>query len=479
MGVVLVVMACHQGDVIQLQELLRWIKKLGPLKSHKALIVADSATAFTDAINVKSLADEIFADSRLITNEQPVSGWPDGPYSLFTTALKNVAEPFLILEPDAIPLRTGWLDAISEDYARCGQPFMGFVYKCDQPNLPSRLMSGIACYPANAIDYLPIQEKPVHWDVAGAAAMVANGFDSKLFHHFFGEMNLPPTFVPRKTPTSPRNAFTLEDIPGESVIFHRNKDHSLIRLLDRKLFGPTDTAKIVVCFNVHQGDLGLALSHSEWLKRLGTNSHKAYLCYDPSCPVVPLNRLEQNLRQCFSEVENFVYPRPPFPGYPANANWAWQSVALKMSENQNPWLWFEADGVVLKASWLDELQAEYNAAGFSWMGAIVPHLGHLQGTAIYPHDAAQRMPRAMSCGEGVAFDMEANFDTAGDRHDASHLCFHVWTIMNGEFCPVGGGDLPANIRADQARKIPKSSVFIHRVKDDSLIRLLLSGEYRH
>lgn len=469
-----VIFPCCDKDIGDLSRLLQWMARLGSYKNHEAIIVCDAATPFDQVMNARGQVGQMFGQARVIASERPVSGWPDGPNSLVRTAMKTCEPPFLWLEPDCVPMRSTWLDEIASAYAQCGKAFMGHIYDCKQPGLPDKVMSGIAVYG----EKLPVlDQSPRAWDMDCAEMMVA-GAHTPLIHHFWGQPNLGPVFVSRRSEHSPVNALTLEDIPKEAALFHRDKTHSLIRILERQMF-PPQTEKIVVCFNVHAGDIGLALTHSEWLKRLGRNSHKAIICHDPSCPVVALNKFEQNLRQCFEAVETFVYPRPPIPSYPASANWAWQSVAFHMTKQCSPWFWFEADSVVLRSDWLEQLQREYDAAGCSWMGPIVQHMGHLQGTAVYPADAALRMPRAMSCGADKAFDMEAHHDTLNDRHDASHLLFHVWTLVNRAAYPVGGGEVPVNITADELRQwLPRSAVYLHRVKDSSVVNLLLRGEFR-
>jgi len=108
----------------------------------------------------------------------------------------------------------------------------------------------------------------------------------------------------------------------------------------------------------------------------------------------------------------------------------------------------------------------------------VAHMGHCQGTSIYPCDAALRMPGAMGCGAGHAFDMQTK-EIIHDCHDASHLMFHLWTLLGRMAHPVGGGEIPANITAAEVSQwLPKSAVFCHRIKDSSLVNLLLRGEFK-
>lgn len=464
-----------------MKRLLCWISKLGERKQHCALIVADAGTPFDDVMQLRELAETIFREVRVTTNGHTVAGWPDGANSLFLAAARHCAEPFFWLESDCVPMRAGWLDDISTgwDSTKATRLFMGHIYDCTQPFLPSKVMSGVAVYSPEGISKLPfLKNSPRAWDVDGAEVMVTNGAHTPLISHFWGQLNLPPTFVARKDAHSPVNAMTLEDIPPAAALFHRNKDGTLIRLLERKFFPHEFREKIAVCFPVYQGDIGLATLHANWMVRMGRrHEHKAIICHDPSCPVVLLNQFELLLRQCFSEVESCVYARPPIPTYPAAANFAFQSVACHMAKQKSPWLFFEADMVALKPDWLEQIQAEYDACGRSWMGAVVHQMGHFNGTAVYPSDAAARMPHTMNCGANEAFDMLARHDAMHDVHDCGHLMFHCWSVLNGEFCPVGGGQVPMNISVELANKIPKSAVTIHRIKS-GLIELLMRGEFR-
>lgn len=480
----LVVTPCHAGDLDSLRRLLLWIQKLGACKNHQLLIVADAGSPFDGVIAIKELGEQIFGEARLTTNETSVHGWPDGCYSLFNAATKYIAEnwpqPFLILEPDAIPLKPGWLDSITEAYQKAGTPFMGCIY--DAPGFGShgKAMSGIAVYPADTIKRLPPCPIPVHWDMYGADLMTQNGTHTPLIKHFFGTMALPPIFMDKKDESTPINAFTLDWIPEDCVLFHRDKQHGLIRLLTRKYFPDESlSTKIVVVFPVCGKDIGQAIHHAKWLRSMKRKwNHKALIAYDYTANTNLLNEFMRLLEPCFEKIEAWHYPVSGLQ-YPHAANFAFQSVAIKMSKQQAPWFWCEADLVVLNPGWIDQLQSEYERACKPFMGAIVPQMGHTNGTAIYPANAANIMPRVMSCGSGQAFDMVAKEDMGNDVHDCGHLLFHTWSVLGDQWHPVGGGQVPANITAAMAQRIPRSAVAIHRVKDFSLINLLVSGQYVH
>lgn len=228
----------HRRDSQLLIDLLNWIEVLGPCKEHIALIVADAATAFDDVIKAQSIAERVFKGCLVVTNDVSVEGWIAGPKSLFLTAAQWAQEnnmPFLQIDSDAIPLKAGWLDAIESGYKTCGKPYMGHLFKSDQPGLPPLLMSPIAVYPATAFSELKdVVSKPLHhWDVEMASVVVDQCADLGLIHHLFGEMNNPPTFA--KQAVFGTAVFQPEQIKQTAVIFHRNKDGTLIDLLRERM----------------------------------------------------------------------------------------------------------------------------------------------------------------------------------------------------------------------------------------------------
>lgn len=466
---------------------MKWCVRLGGVEQFDLVICADAGTAFNQVVELKAIAEKAFKTATIISTEKANKGWPTASNAQWTRAAQWAKEnrrAWLWIEPDAIPLKSSWLQEIDAFYEKmlCVTRYLGHIYQCQQPYMPEWIMSGIACYPFTAIDEMaPLPLTPRAWDIDASTVMVGNGTNTSLVRHFWGQQNLPPVFVESKDANSPINAFTLDWLPPECVLFHRDKTHSLIRILTRKYF-PNDSlgTKIVVVFPVCGKDIAHAIHHAKWLRSMNRKwEHKAVIAYDYSAHVLLLNELQRTLELCFEGVEAFHYSAPPIPTYPQAANWAWQSIAHKMAEQDCPWFWCEADLVVLTPDWIDRLQSEYNCCAKAFMGSVVAHMGHLQGTAIYPAKAAHRMPKAMSCGNGQAWDMEAKTDIGDDRHDCGHLLFHVWSTLGDQWHPVGGGQIPANITVAMAQRIPRSAVAIHRIKDFSLINLLQSGQYKH
>lgn len=249
-------------DSPEIHELLRFIAQLGGCKNHDCLLVADAATPFYACKTAADLAKQSFREVRSISNGQTVSGWPMVPNSLFVAASKYIQscwpQPWLAMQSDCVPLKSGWLDAIEDEYKASGAVFLGDVYSGihSRSGLPIRMLSGIAVYPADAADLIVIvQSEP--WDMTNREAMLKQGSPSKRIKNFYGGLDLPPTFVESKGPGSPKNALTLDQIPVDTVLWHRNKDGSLIRLLRQRmcLALPTISSTKPVIVYVYPGDV--------------------------------------------------------------------------------------------------------------------------------------------------------------------------------------------------------------------------------
>lgn len=482
------VLPCCPADVADMLRLLKWIALLGPCKNHDALIVTDASVPALKALELKAMADGIFKEVRLITNEKPVVGWPNGCNSLFHAAAKYIhgsgrgfVDSWLWLEPDAIPLKVGWLDEISEldrivEDGVVGHAYIGYIYANSDPRFPKQLMSGVAVYPPDAyVDFEDrILKSPMAWDVDLANVMVSSGVHTPLIHHLWGEYNNPPVFSDVGTIGS--NVLCIEQIPKEAVIWHRDKKHSLIRILRRRMFPDLkpDT-RIDVVFPVCQHDINQAIHHAKWLVKLGRKyDRRAVVAFDRTCNLVAVQQLRKLLERVFTKLDNFMYPTPPMIAYPHAANWAWQQCAYHMSEQDNPWLWMEADAVVLKAEWIEALEWEYERAGKAFMGPKVKGMGHFNGGTVYPPDTPSRLPSAFRCVE-QAWDYMSASEMIPQGHDAAALMQHCWTRVGDELSEVGGGSVPQGCTPELFdRWIKPTAVVFHRWKDNSMIDMLMA-----
>lgn len=234
-----VVLPYHAGDYQLAKQLLEWIKELSGWSRQKSiLLVGDSSVATEDRLALKAFASEIFSHVESLPTMAP-KGWPDGANQMWITAAKyiegNYKNPWLWLEPDAVPLNPFWLDILAVEYANQPKQFMGHIEESTDPALPKRHLAGVAVYPVNAYSIMASSIKAgIAFDISGAPAVIQKTSHTPHIQHFWGQFDLPPTFVKERTAESPKNAFTLQHLKSDAVIFHRCKDGTLIPLLREK-----------------------------------------------------------------------------------------------------------------------------------------------------------------------------------------------------------------------------------------------------
>jgi hypothetical protein len=473
------------ADETEMRQWLSWNHRLAGTKNHSALIVADDAVKFDIALEFIASAKLDFKDVSIITNGRTVVGWPQGPNSAFSSAAKHIKDlpgdsPWFWCEPDCIPLKANWLDALDAEYIVCTRKFMGAVMtnQHPHPNLPDVHLAGCAVYPHDAYNVIGgYCNGDKAWDMASAAVIVPLAANTPLIQNFWGQPKLPPTFAMAKTPSAPENVFTMRNVNREAVVFHRSKDGTLIRLLWRSLFGDMagDNSEFMVVIPFHNGDAPLAIQNLKWQIRMGQErKFNCVLAFSQQTIKQFVAETTGFAQQCYRTVETFPYPNPPQNRWPLAANWAFQAVARYMMHAvKRPWLWAEPDMIPLKKVWLEVLQSEYLGCGKPIMGSIVPVLGHMNGTAVYPTNFAAMSPGAMGSKDG-AFDTDMKPDIEGKVHDASHLIQHAWGIVGGRVHHCAGPAPSFRTPNDIEAWVKKGAVTFHRCKDGTLIKVLES-----
>jgi hypothetical protein len=244
-------------DATQAWELLNWMRELGGCKRHDCLLVVSAKVDKDTNTEILSMAASVFKRAELVTTpgNLPDERWPIGPNWMFQTAMNWVYQhrqvPFWWNEPDCIPLCEGWLDFIEQEYYRAGKPFMGCVVKgvtIGATVIPDSV-NGCAVYPADTAKRLgSIQfNAPEAWDILAGPIMVPHAHHAKCYQYFWGEPGLAPTFRLRHEKGEPKNVFTLEQLRHDSVVFHRNKDNTLIPLLRTQRNGTSNIVHVVEC----------------------------------------------------------------------------------------------------------------------------------------------------------------------------------------------------------------------------------------
>lgn len=263
-------------------QLLEWIKELGGCPNNGCLLVADCKVPLEGQQQVLNLANEAFKSAASFSTPQslPDEKWPRGANYLFHTAAKIVETkcnvPFWWNEPDCIPLTPNWLEYLEHDYYRAGKPFMGFVLP--QVTVDGKkvgpCVNGCAVYPADTLERFKALDfyGPEAWDILASPIMLPQTHPSTLIQHFWGEMGLAPTFRTYHEKGETRNVFTFDQISKSAVVFHRNKDGTLVHLLRSR----TEEQATSV---FHSGDLGDIIYGLLFASQLG--KIKLFLGPDP------------------------------------------------------------------------------------------------------------------------------------------------------------------------------------------------------
>jgi hypothetical protein len=231
---------CRKDEVLA-RNLIEWINELGPIMNGACLLAADALVPRGTMLELNELAKKsfIFVNTIAIAVPEDRQVWPFGPNKMFLEASKEVWErcktPWLWLEPDAVPMKRGWLEALEVEYAASPRRFMGTFIHNSQPGLPAIHVPGTAIYPHDAHNWLnDFASGQQAFDMAMADYVVPRCTDTKLIHQHWGEVDMPPTFIADGEPKQNFNAVTLDFVHPDAVLFHRCKDDSLIRLLREK-----------------------------------------------------------------------------------------------------------------------------------------------------------------------------------------------------------------------------------------------------
>lgn len=477
-----VVFPFYQGDARDLIRLLKWIEVLGGTKSHDAILCADAATPFAMVWQIRDLAVRLFKTVRVINTPGTVSGWPQGANALFRCAAEyiqtNQLGPWLWCETDCIPLKKDWLTQLEEEYYGEGKQILGTIVPCDKPGLPAQHVSGCAIYPENLYSLTKsiLEQTPnVAFDLAIASVAVPLAENDHLFQCFWGEQDLPPTFIAAAHLKKHPNEFTLDQIKPDSVLFHRNKDGTLIALLKNKLM-PGSTAivqpqgQFIVVLPFNNKDAPLQIECLKWMDEMGqVRQYDCLLSYDHATIAPFVEQANKQARLVFRNVWALCYPNPPRPTWPQAPNWAFQQagrhIYLKI---HRPWLWKEADMIPLKPDWIEQLQQEYQQCGKPFMGSVVPGMGHANGTSVFPADMPARCPSAMKCAD-AAFDTAMMKDMIPHCHDSIRLMQHIWGVANGKPHVQIGEPIHFSTPEQVQAWVEPQAVTFHRCKDTSLI----------
>jgi hypothetical protein len=189
-----IVLPFIEREMPQVVRLLEWMAKLSGQLDRTLYLLPFKGVGIAE---VRALAAAAFGDVQVIPDAEGVEGcdWKSdnkvrdaaGPNSLFRQAawffeLRRTLGPWLWLEPDCVPLVTGWADRIEAAYRASGKPFMGAVMRWQQNgSAPNEYLNGAGIYPQNSVTLAPglvtrtmweqHPDKEIAFDVAGGRAV--------------------------------------------------------------------------------------------------------------------------------------------------------------------------------------------------------------------------------------------------------------------------------------------------------------------
>src|SRR4029077_13160541 len=204
----------------------QWMLELGSYKGHECLVSYDPRCNEHIVEEIGLLMLKMFDKVWRLKVEAEIDGWPQGANYMFSRSCtwlqtRQQYPCFFWLEPDAIPLREGWMDELEAEYKRSGKLFMGERVDLGEkrPDVPVH-MSGVGIY-QNPI-YLNAGEAyrahDVAWDIAAKDQILPKAHFTKAIQHYWKH-----------------GTFThLMEVRHETLVFHSSKDGSLIDVMRRK-----------------------------------------------------------------------------------------------------------------------------------------------------------------------------------------------------------------------------------------------------
>lgn len=225
----IIALAYCDKDIDQALRWMQWVEALFEQTTFYnsslpiALIYTRWAKACWQHAETTILAKKLFRDVKELEVGDSEQGWPAGPNFMFKSALDFLSgEDVLWMEPDAVAADPDWIKTFVCEWGLAqshGKHFMGSLSKFGTPH-----MTGIGVYGARWREFAPqLAAVPAHepFDSYGGQAVLNHAWITGLIQH-------------RSTD---RPIQSVDQLEGDAVIYHPDKDGRLIAMLDRDMFG--------------------------------------------------------------------------------------------------------------------------------------------------------------------------------------------------------------------------------------------------
>lgn len=232
-GQLLVVIPYCNKDAALAAKNLGWMMELHGKVEFDCLLARDGTVEKKWTSSVYGAALGVFRTVHCLTYDRsPVDQWPQAANWAFIHVSQHIAEkhkrPWLWCEPDSTALTADWLPRLQSEYDRHHRPFMGVIV------MGMGHMNGVGIYPPDVPTRCP--RTMASWD-SGAfdttmmPEMIRDCKDaSHLIAHVWG-MHQGRPHPSRGSPIVFRSLEDLRWVPPGAVLFHREKQGSLVDML--------------------------------------------------------------------------------------------------------------------------------------------------------------------------------------------------------------------------------------------------------
>jgi len=247
---------------------------------------------------------------------------------------------------------------------------------------------------------------------------------------------------------------------------------------------------MLVVLPVTRADSELAVKLARWISTLGGGANHSLLVAATHQSKEAGEEVINILQGSFATAHTFIPESEHELGWPSSSNFMFQKTAghLFARGNRLPFYWFEADNVPVKATWLDELQTEYNLAQKPFMGVIEDSCvfdketrkllkkdgQHMNGSGIYPANLAgvsQLFNSIHLHKEAQPWDIYLRWEMKGHIHN-SKLMLNNW--KSEKYVRTADGQIACSAidPCYPGKYVGANVVVVHGCKDGSLIDLL-------
>lgn len=213
------VIAYSHVDALAALRLLCWVKYLGGVSVPLLVVASRRASRLPIHQKICAMVRENYPGAEVhIPADEDERGWPRSATHLFARSIQAAKDDVFWLEPDCVPIREGWFEALHAEFRKAGTPFVGRLVP-KAPTHPDH-MTGVAFYGKNWQKAAPnlctiLETGTGAWDVDRAPEILPHFTATRLIQHkwvrHLTNQRVPP-----------------ESIAKETVVYHQCKTGQLM-----------------------------------------------------------------------------------------------------------------------------------------------------------------------------------------------------------------------------------------------------------